>query len=98
MRGKKFLLRWEKTHKKGMIVYILKFCISIPIASLIGRYIGVYIGTRNISKIFNKQDISQDISCAMFLCLISAFIGMLSWYSNENLYNKLNQGSGKNDN
>lgn len=85
MKGLGFVEKWEKTHKIGSTLYILKYAILIPSGSFFGKCVGDYI----VTEILLKQINLQDVVALVFLSCFGLLIGRYSWKKNENIYVKL---------
>lgn len=85
MNESKFINTWEKSRRRGVVLYLLGYAFLIPAAGIIGKVIGEYIRSGILFNHFNTFDYLGLI----FLSLIGIVMGLYSWKSNEKKYKKL---------
>jgi len=85
MKDLKFIHSWEKTRRRGSILYVLVCTVLTVTASYVGKCIGDYISNGTILISFPIQDIFGLI----FVSLISLLIGVHLWHHNETRYKEL---------
>lgn len=82
MINSKFINNWQKTRRRGMALYLLKYTILIPAGGLIGKTIAEFIAYGVLFRRF----ITGDYTSLVFLGFIGIFIGIQSWKRNENKF------------
>lgn len=82
MKDLKFMDSWEKTRKRGIILYVITRMLLILTASLIGKAIGEHVSNGTIFQTIYIKGL-------IFMCLIGILMGTYLWDYNETRYKKL---------
>lgn len=89
MNNEKFIMKWEKTRKKGKFRYVMTTCITSILAGFIGSFIAILVKEGDF---FNS--LTGDYSSTYIGAFLGSFVGagigsLIRWSSNEEKYSNL---------
>lgn len=85
MKDLKFIRSWEKTRRRGKMLYILVSTVLLLACSVIGKIIGDYVALGVIARPFHWPDMIALAFLFFFFILMTARV----WNKNEERYKEL---------